>query len=555
MKKGFTLIELLAVIVILAIIALIATPIILGIIEDARTEAKVRSGEIYITAVEQAIIREKMNGSISFNPSSCTITNSVITCEGMDEPLKVDIDGILPTSGTITFNDGKVDSYTLVIDGKEIVNGVIQEPTLFETDSWETIIKNVQEGNVSRYNVGDTKEIVLQSEDTNIAGTYKVRVANTSTPTECGTTGFSQTACGFVIEFVDIINTQSMNSSDTNVGGWEKSTMRTYVNNNIYNSLPSEIKNAIIETTVVSGHGETDSSNFTTTDKLYLLSTKEVWENGKIAIEADTASTKTRQLDYYKKMLVTTDNYSGAIKTYNGTDKIWWLRNANVNYTGAFYVVTSVGFPLYQSPTFNNGVAPAFRIGTNSTSTNKFCSLESGTSKTIGAKYTCTLDQDRTFYVLGENEEDSNKINLIMDRNYIDDTVPKSMKWCANGSDNSCNHDNLDPYIEHIQGVFGDSVTVSLPTAQQIATAGEDTGWTTGSYTKKTLPLWLYDNLLSESDDSLPYGYWTSTTYSDDSNDCAWIENWYGYLCNCTVTYDFIYGIRPVIIVSKTNME
>ena len=34
--KGFTLVELLAVIVILAIIALIATPIILGVIEDAR---------------------------------------------------------------------------------------------------------------------------------------------------------------------------------------------------------------------------------------------------------------------------------------------------------------------------------------------------------------------------------------------------------------------------------------------------------------------------------------------------------------------------------------
>ena len=36
--KGFTLIELLAVIVILAVIALIATPIILGIVEDARRD-------------------------------------------------------------------------------------------------------------------------------------------------------------------------------------------------------------------------------------------------------------------------------------------------------------------------------------------------------------------------------------------------------------------------------------------------------------------------------------------------------------------------------------
>ena len=55
MKRGFTLIELLAVIVILAIIALIATPIILGIINDARTEAKERSAELVVTGVEYAV--------------------------------------------------------------------------------------------------------------------------------------------------------------------------------------------------------------------------------------------------------------------------------------------------------------------------------------------------------------------------------------------------------------------------------------------------------------------------------------------------------------------
>ena len=55
MKKGFTLIELLAVIVILAIIALIATPIILGIINDAREESNERSVELYASAVRNAI--------------------------------------------------------------------------------------------------------------------------------------------------------------------------------------------------------------------------------------------------------------------------------------------------------------------------------------------------------------------------------------------------------------------------------------------------------------------------------------------------------------------
>lgn len=53
-SKGFTLIELLAVIVILAIIALIATPIVLGIIEDANRGASERSAEYIVKNAELA---------------------------------------------------------------------------------------------------------------------------------------------------------------------------------------------------------------------------------------------------------------------------------------------------------------------------------------------------------------------------------------------------------------------------------------------------------------------------------------------------------------------
>ena len=63
MKKGFTLIELLAVIVILAIIALIATPIILGIINDAREESNERSVELYASAAKNAIARYQLNNT------------------------------------------------------------------------------------------------------------------------------------------------------------------------------------------------------------------------------------------------------------------------------------------------------------------------------------------------------------------------------------------------------------------------------------------------------------------------------------------------------------
>ena len=53
---GFTLIELLAVIVILAIIALIATPIILKIINNVREESNKRSIELYVSAVKNSIV-------------------------------------------------------------------------------------------------------------------------------------------------------------------------------------------------------------------------------------------------------------------------------------------------------------------------------------------------------------------------------------------------------------------------------------------------------------------------------------------------------------------
>jgi prepilin-type N-terminal cleavage/methylation domain-containing protein len=54
-KKGFTLIELLAVIVILAVIALIATPTILGVIEKSKKGAAENSALGYIDAIEKQI--------------------------------------------------------------------------------------------------------------------------------------------------------------------------------------------------------------------------------------------------------------------------------------------------------------------------------------------------------------------------------------------------------------------------------------------------------------------------------------------------------------------
>ena len=223
--------------------------------------------------------------------------------------------------------------------------------------------------------MGDIKAITLTSSDTNISGTYIVRIANKSNTGEVCINEknidgeiYSKTACGFVIEFADIITITRMNAAQTNVGGWPSSSMRSYVNNDIYNALPINLKNEIIDTIVVSGHGSTSGeTNFISTDKLYLLSTIEVKTPGG---NYDTAKDVTRQLDYYKEYKsedgsigVTTDNYSGAIKKLNGSARPWWLRSARSDSTDYFSrVLDDGGWSSYYAR-ITSGVAPSFRIG------------------------------------------------------------------------------------------------------------------------------------------------------------------------------------------------
>ena len=116
MNKGFTLIELLAVIVILAIIALIATPLIINIIEDSKKQSIISSAQLYVDGLIKQIA--SMNMKNEFNPSSCTITNGNISCDG--QSLDYTVDGQLPTSGTISFGDGVITNYTLCIGGYKI---------------------------------------------------------------------------------------------------------------------------------------------------------------------------------------------------------------------------------------------------------------------------------------------------------------------------------------------------------------------------------------------------------------------------------------------------
>jgi len=110
-KKGFTLIELLAVIVVLAIIALIATPIVMNVIKNAQMGAVERSADNYVKAVETAIATDRLENNLIEDG-----TYNIVDGQLEGTTLDIEVSGTKPVGGTITIKDGQVDKDNTTIN-------------------------------------------------------------------------------------------------------------------------------------------------------------------------------------------------------------------------------------------------------------------------------------------------------------------------------------------------------------------------------------------------------------------------------------------------------
>ena len=117
-NKGFTLVELLAVIVILALIALIATPIILNVINDAKKQAAKDSAYGYMDAVEKYIVSSELEDE--------SIQDGIYSVEDLNS-MGVSVKGSIPDNGTIKIESGSVKSYDIGIDGYAVSNGKVDK--------------------------------------------------------------------------------------------------------------------------------------------------------------------------------------------------------------------------------------------------------------------------------------------------------------------------------------------------------------------------------------------------------------------------------------------
>lgn len=190
------------------------------------------------------------------------------------------------------------------------------------------------------FKVGDSKTV-------NIGGTnYEVQIIgfNHDDKVSGGKAAYS-------FQLVDCLNqTQQMNTSNTNTGGWNGSAMRGRMST--YKSqLPAALRNVIKTVKKKSGTGGGSSSGTQqTNDDLFLLSEIEIFGTTTYSVAGEGT-----QYEWYKAG-------NSRIKKVNGSANYWWERSPYSGNTCYFCYVSSSGSANFSSANGSNGVSFGFCV-------------------------------------------------------------------------------------------------------------------------------------------------------------------------------------------------
>ena len=225
-------------------------------------------------------------------------------------------------------------------------------PANMEDCSWAMLKQLASAGTLGNYyQIGDTKtieltggervvmELVSINDGEGTAGAYYPR----------GTVDFISKDC--------MQTTRSMNSSNTNAGGWVSCALRTTLNTTIYETLPQTVKDVIVEKTHKSSAGSQSTSLVEHSDKLWLPTEYEMF--GAITYSANTENANVN------KHYAVFDTNADRIKHQgtNGSAVNWWGSSPRVSHSADFCGVYSDGSANNYGASGSYGVPLCFRIG------------------------------------------------------------------------------------------------------------------------------------------------------------------------------------------------
>lgn len=199
----------------------------------------------------------------------------------------------------------------------------------FATSTWAEIKAAVQAGigglDLSEYwAVGDTKSVTLTTNEV-----IELQIAGFNHDTYS-----DGVTAPVTLVMKDCLNTTApMNSDNISAGGYPASAMKTWVENNIYNKLPSDLKAIVAPVKKKCYTTYSDASSLSEANyDVWLLAEAEVFDSANNTVGNGEGT----------KYPIFTDNAS-RVKKVNGSVNIWWLRSTYANSLNYFVYVYSDG--------------------------------------------------------------------------------------------------------------------------------------------------------------------------------------------------------------------
>ena len=239
-------------------------------------------------------------------------------------------------SGGKTLIDGT--SYSIK-NGKTLVGGTAYEVGFVKAvsaegevlDDWATIASGA---NVANYSIGNWKLITL-TDGTEIV--MEIAAFNTDTKTDDSTAAIT-----WISKYV--IKTHVMNSTSTCSNGWPASAMRTWLQGDFYNTLPSDVRSVI---RTVKKFSYYNSTSLESEDSVWIPSYREVWSSSRW--ETDGAM-YTEYFNRIGEFPIKCDTSGTGIK--------WWLRSARGS--TQFNSISAGGGIVWDNANVSSGVVIGF---------------------------------------------------------------------------------------------------------------------------------------------------------------------------------------------------
>ena len=241
---------------------------------------------------------------------------------------------------------------TKVGDGSTLWNAL---PFLVTTDlsfakaSWKKIAILAKNGDARNvFSVGDEKTINLTN------GTEVTLVILGFNHDDLTSGG----KAGITIGTKELLPTSyynTMNDSNTNIGGWNDSRMRISTMARILSQLPNDLQEAIKLVDKKTTKGGATASIITSSDRLFLLSEVEI-----DGTEESGYRGEGEQYEYWKKIKNGTLESDRVKHLNNGTGDaaMWWLRSPAISTSAAFRAISQKG--SYNNLLADNTIAVSF---------------------------------------------------------------------------------------------------------------------------------------------------------------------------------------------------